>query len=99
MALPTASDNIFPKVILVEGSAPSSPSASDFKLYVDSSDHLLKIKNSAGTVTSFSANPMTTSGDIIYGGASGVPTRLAGGTSTFVLTSNGATSAPSLTTN
>lgn len=40
-------------------------------------------------------NPMTTAGDIIYGGSSGTPTRLAGGTSTFVLTSNGATSAPS----
>lgn len=40
-------------------------------------------------------NPMTTAGDIIYGGASGTPTRLAGGTSTYVLTSNGATSAPS----
>jgi hypothetical protein len=93
-----ASDNIFPKVTFVEGSAPSSPSASDFHLYVDSSDHLLKYKNSAGTVTTLGAgfaNPMTTAGDIIYGGASGVATRLAGGTSTYVLTSNGATSAPS----
>jgi hypothetical protein len=41
------------------------------------------------------ANPMTTAGDIIYGGSSGTPTRLAGGTSTFILTSNGPTSAPS----
>lgn len=48
-----ASDNIFPQVIVVEGSAPSSPSATNFKLFVDSSDHLLKIKNSAGTVTAF----------------------------------------------
>ena len=31
-------------------------------------------------------NPMTTAGDIIYGGASGVPTRLAAGTSAQVLT-------------
>lgn len=31
-------------------------------------------------------NPMTTSGDVIYGGASGVPTRLAVGTNGFVLT-------------
>lgn len=40
-------------------------------------------------------NPMTTAGDVIYGGASGLPTRLAGGTSGYALTSNGATSAPS----
>src|SRR5436190_2803802 len=50
-----ASDNIFAKLILVEGSAPSSPSASDFKLYFDSSDHLFKSKNSAGTVTTYGA--------------------------------------------
>lgn len=94
-----ASDNVFPKVTFVEGSAPSSPAATDFHLYFDSSDHLLKWKNSAGTVfpvtTGGFANPMTTAGDIIYGGASGTPTRLAGGTSAYVLTSNGATSAPS----
>lgn len=40
-------------------------------------------------------NPMTTGGDIIYGGASGVPTRLANGTAGQVLQSNGTTVAPS----
>lgn len=40
-------------------------------------------------------SPMTTAGDIIIGGASGTGTRLAAGTSTFVLTSNGAGVAPS----
>lgn len=50
-----ASDNIFPKLIIAEGSAPASPSAGDFKLYVDSSDHLFKMKNSSGTVTTFGA--------------------------------------------
>jgi hypothetical protein len=40
-------------------------------------------------------NPMTTGGDIVYGGASGVPTRLANGTAGQVLTSNGTTLAPS----
>lgn len=39
-------------------------------------------------------NPMTTGGDVIYGGASGVPTRLANGSSGRVLTSQGGTSAP-----
>lgn len=40
------------------------------------------------------SNPMTTGGDIIYGGASGVPTRLANGSATQVLTSQGTTVAP-----
>jgi hypothetical protein len=40
------------------------------------------------------ANPMTTGGDIIYGGASGAATRLANGTAGQVLTSSGTTVAP-----
>lgn len=44
-------------------------------------------------------NPMTTGGDIIYGGASGVPTRLANGSSGQVLTSQGTTVAPVWATN
>jgi len=48
----TGSDNKFPKVIITEGSAPASPSAGDQKLYIDSSDHKLKRKNSGGTVQS-----------------------------------------------
>lgn len=51
-----------------------------------------------GGVLTAMSNPMTTGGDIIYGGASGVPTRLANGTSGQVLTSAGGTSAPSWTT-
>jgi hypothetical protein len=39
-------------------------------------------------------NPMTTGGDIIYGGASGAPTRLANGSNGQVLTSAGSTNAP-----
>ena len=47
-----ASDNLYPSVLLVEqGSAPSSPSAGDQRLFIDSADHLLKLKNSGGTVT------------------------------------------------
>jgi hypothetical protein len=41
------------------------------------------------------SNPMTTAGDIIIGGASGVPARLAAGTAAYVLTSNGPGTAPS----
>lgn len=44
------------------------------------------------------ANPMTTGGDTIYGGASGAPTRLANGTIGQVLTSAGGVAAPSWTT-
>lgn len=40
-------------------------------------------------------SPMTTGGDVIYGGASGVATRLGNGSSGQVLKSNGGTSAPS----
>lgn len=39
-------------------------------------------------------SPMTTGGDLIYGGASGVATRLANGTSGQLLQSNGTTAAP-----
>lgn len=43
-------------------------------------------------------NPMTTGGDVIYGGASGAPTRLANGSSGQVLTSAGTTVAPTWST-
>jgi hypothetical protein len=42
-------------------------------------------------------NPMTTGGDIIYGGASGVATRLANGSANQYLASAGGTSAPAWT--
>jgi hypothetical protein len=50
--------------------------------------------SSAPSWTSVLTNPMTTGGDLIYGGASGVPTRLANGTTGQVLTSAGGTAAP-----
>jgi hypothetical protein len=43
-------------------------------------------------------SPMTTGGDLIYGGASGTGTRLANGTAGQILTSNGTTLAPSWAT-
>jgi len=62
-------------------------------------DYLLKANNLSDVSsksTSFNnLSPMTTGGDIIYGGASGAGTRLANGSSGQVLTSNGGTSAPS----
>lgn len=46
-----ASDNLFPKVLITEGSAPASPAAGGQALFIDSADHKLKRKNSSGTVT------------------------------------------------
>lgn len=46
-----ASDNNFPSVLLVEGSAPASPAASHQRLFIDSADHKLKRVDSAGAVT------------------------------------------------
>lgn len=46
----TASDNVFPKVILVEGAAPATPSANQVKLYAKS-DGLLYSKDDAGAET------------------------------------------------
>lgn len=43
-------------------------------------------------------NPMTTEGDIIYGGASGAPTRLPAGAAGQVLQTNGTSAAPSWVT-
>lgn len=54
------------------------------------------ITASAGVISASGSlsNPMTTEGDIIYGGASGTPTRLAAGTSGQVLQTNGSSSPP-----
>lgn len=47
-----ASANIFPQVLIVEGTVPSNPSAGDQALYIDSTTHALTRVNSSGTVTS-----------------------------------------------
>lgn len=63
-------------------STPSTPSAGTGKIYFKS--NVPTYLNSSGTerviANTFDSltNPMTTSGDVIYGGASGTPTRLAG---------------------
>jgi hypothetical protein len=51
----TGSDNPYPKVIVVEGSAPASPAAGRQALFIDSADHHWKRKNSGGTVTDLEA--------------------------------------------
>ena len=75
------------------------PAADDTLLELDVSD---ESANAAGTVHQATIAAMvqaalglTTQGDLAVGGASGVPQRLAAGTSGNVLTSNGAGALPS----
>lgn len=63
--------------------------------YYDGANNRYVITNLTTLAVSYIANPMTTGGDIIYGGASGVPTRLSNGSAGQVLQSNGTTVAPS----
>lgn len=85
-------------------SVSGSPVTTSGTLAVSFSGTALPIANGGTAATTKTAafdslSPMTTGGDIIYGGASGTGTRLANGTSGQVLTSNGGTSAPSWGTN
>lgn len=52
------------------------------------------VLNTESLITSKMTNPMTKAGDIIYGGTSGTPTRLAKGTAGQVLTMNSGATAP-----
>lgn len=45
------SDNPFPSVLLVESSAPATPSSGDQRLFIDIADHTPKLKDSTGAVT------------------------------------------------
>lgn len=76
----------------------SNPAANYLRMYADTSSGMFKCLTSAGASCYFSSNalvnPMTTSGDIIYGGASGAVTRLPAGMSGYVLQTNGGGSAP-----
>jgi hypothetical protein len=92
------SDNPFPSILVEESTEPTAPAPGFQRLYIDSTTHLLKATNSSGTDRTIEGltNPMTTAGDLLIGGASGTPARLAAGsTSGHVLTSNGAGVAPS----
>lgn len=70
-----------------------------FPASVGSTNWVLQSSNGAGSTSWVNGltNPMTTGGDIIYGGAGGTPTRLAnvGSATNAALISNGGTNAPS----
>lgn len=48
MALPTASDNPFPSLLITEGTEPAAPAAGKQRLYIDSTSHKLKRTDSSG---------------------------------------------------
>jgi hypothetical protein len=59
MALPTASDNAFPSILITEGTEPSAPAAGKQRLYIDSTTHLLKATNSSGTDRTLESSAIT----------------------------------------
>ncbi len=90
------SENQFPKLTIAENVAPDTPASGLFFVYVKT-DGKFYTKNDAGTEICLSeglTNPMTAQGDIIYGGADGVPTRLGKGTASQVLKMNAGETAP-----
>lgn len=89
--MPLFSDNPSPSLLFEEHVDPSNPAAGFQRLFVDT-DHILKLRDSAGTVTTFGAgfaDPMTTRGDIIIRNAANATARLGIGSSGKVLSSDG----------
>lgn len=86
-------DILIPELTFVEEAEPATPAANRATLFLDTADGILKWKADDGTVYDIGqglTNPMTTAGDIIIGGASGVPARLATGAANSRLVSDGA---------
>lgn len=88
---------VIESIRLKESAAAATPAAGYFSIYAKT-DGKLYTKNDAGTEVEVGAgtmtNPMTTQGDLIVGGASGTPGRLAKGTASQVLTMNSEATAP-----
>jgi hypothetical protein len=89
------------KLLSTSATAPGSPKCAEFA--ADGTIGIAGTNAACGSGGTGMANPMTTSGDIIYGGAAGAPTRLAGNTTTTPLVyqstgSAGVATAPTLGT-
>ncbi len=98
MSLPTASDNPFPSVLVTETAAASisNPAAGKQRLFVDT-DHVLKYKNSSGTVSNVDAaggggvatdTIWDTKGDIAAATGADAASKLAVGSNGEVLTAD-----------
>jgi hypothetical protein len=85
-------NNTYPAIIFGVGGT------TNYHQYYDIVNNRIVTTNLTTLAVGYIANPMTTGGDLIYGGASGVPTRLANGSAGQVLQSNGTTLAPSWAT-
>ena len=83
-------------VSIYKATLPSIATLTETKASNSNTTAATRAPTSATAVSSMS-NLMTTGGDLIYGGASGTPTRLANGSSGNILTSAGGTSAPAWT--
>ncbi len=67
MALPTASDNPFPSLLVTEGTAPASPASGKQRVYIDSTSHQLSRKNSSGTIVNLETNQAAASSLLAVG--------------------------------
>jgi len=87
-----AEDNPYPSVLFAEHVDPTNPAAGHQRLFVDT-DHILKLIDSAGTVTTYAGggltDPMTSRGDIIIRNSSNATARLAKGSADTYLGSDG----------
>lgn len=94
------SDNPAPSLLIVEGAAPASPAAGDQRLFIDSADHLLKRKNSGGTVTTIGSAALATdtlwdaAGDLVVGTGADTAAKLSVGADSTVLTVSPTTHVP-----
>ena len=66
MALPTASDNPFPAILITVGTEPAAPAAGKQRLYIDSTSHKLKRTDSSGTDVTIEGNTSTVATDAIW---------------------------------
>ncbi len=88
--------NSIPMTDYASTAAPATPASGKSRVFTraDGLYYMDDAGAETGPMAAGFSNPMTTAGDIIYGGASGTPTRLAVGTAAQVLTVNAGATAP-----